>query len=400
MKKLVTIAAVAAFLFTANSVHAKRIANAGPSIDTIIEQRMSEAGIVGLGAAVIVNGELAWSKGYGFADKGNGVPFSPRTIMNIGSISKTVTGVAMMRAVQDGKLSLDEDINIYLPFKVTNPNFPIERITLRQLATHTSSITDQWSVYEAAYHYGGDSPIPLGEFLEDYFSVDGKHYSKENFLDARPGTYREYSNIAAALAGYIVELAVGEPLNVYTRRHIFEPLQMTSTGWFLSEISRAKHSKLYVTQDGMAMPIELYGLPTYPDGGVRTSVAELSTFLMALLNEGEHEGVRILERQSVGEMLRFQYTDANRPENINLGEKNSGLFWSTKMNVTRIGHGGTDPGVKTEMLCDLSGEVCVIMFGNTSLSGDEMRHYAFIFSDLWNHALKLKDGLQQAATGR
>lgn len=54
--------------------------------------------------------------------------------------------------------------------------FPDEPITLRQLATHTSGITDQWLVYEATYHYGGDSPIPLDEFLDNDFTPNGKHY--------------------------------------------------------------------------------------------------------------------------------------------------------------------------------------------------------------------------------
>ena len=68
-------------------------------IDSIITQRMDEAGIVGLGAAIIVDKKVVWMKGYGFADRARAVPFTPDTIMNIASISKTFTGVAMMRAV-------------------------------------------------------------------------------------------------------------------------------------------------------------------------------------------------------------------------------------------------------------------------------------------------------------
>jgi CubicO group peptidase (beta-lactamase class C family) len=263
---------------------------------------------VGLGAAIIVDKKVVWTKGYGFADKARAVPFTPDTVMNIGSISKTFTGVAMMRAVQEGKLSLDEDINSYLPFKVSNPHYPNEIITLRHLATHTSGITDRSSVYLDTYHYGGDAPEPLGKFLKSYFVPGGTYYSKDNFLNVKPGTYREYSNIAAGLAGYIVEVAVGKKLNLYTKQHIFTPLRMNNTGWFLSEIVPAKHSKLYVAQDGLTIPIPLYGLTTYPDGGVRTSVSDLSKFFIALLNDGVYEGTRILDKRSVEEMLRFQYT--------------------------------------------------------------------------------------------
>lgn len=111
-------------------------------IDTFIERKMKESGLVGIGAAIIVNKELVWAKGYGYADNENKIPFTSNTIMNIGSIAKTFTGVCLMHAIEDKKLSLDDDINKYLPFKVTNPFFPNEKITLRNLATHTSSLAD------------------------------------------------------------------------------------------------------------------------------------------------------------------------------------------------------------------------------------------------------------------
>lgn len=360
------------------------------TIDSFIVQRMDEAGIMGVGAAIILDKKVVWKKGYGFADKERAVPFSPDTVMNIGSISKTFTGVALMRAVQEGKLSLDEDINSHLPFKVINPHQPNEKITLRHLATHTSGISDRSSVYRDTYHYGGAAPEPLGEFLKSYFVSGGRYYSKDNFLNVKPGTHREYSNIAAGLAGYIVEVAVGAKLNAYAKQHIFTPLGMNDTGWTLSEIERAKHAKLYVAQNGLTIPIPLYEGTTYPDGGVRTSVSDLSKFFIALLNDGVYEGTRILDRRSVEEMLRFQYTEANKPANVSLQETNSGIFWATRFNVTRIGHNGSDPGLRTFMLSNLANDVGVILFTNTSLSGEEARHYNAIFLELWKHAEALK----------
>ena len=362
------------------------------ALDSLVTSQMADAGIMGLGAAVIVDRQVVWMKGYGFADWQRTRPFTPTTIMNVGSIAKPFVGVAMMRAVQEGKLSLDEDINKYLPFRVVNPYHPEERITLRHLATHTSGITDRWEVYSATYHYGGDSPEPLGHFLEQYFTPGGKSYSRDNFLDARPGARRDYSNIGAGLAGYIVERAFGEPLNVYTRKHIFTPLQMTGTGWFLSEVDLANHSTLFVSQNGHVIPIPLYGGTTYPDGGVRTSVTDLSKFFVALLNGGESQGVRILDAGMAAEMQRFQFTDANRPENYPAEEGNSGLFWRTKLNGTRVGHGGNDPGLQAEMLSDLDKKVGVVLISNTSLSGSEGRAFYTIFDALWKYAESLRAG--------
>lgn len=359
-------------------------------LDRLIVEQMAQANIMGLGAALIVDRQVVWTKGYGYADHRRTRPFTPNTVMNVGSIAKPFTGVAMMRAVQEGKLALDEDINRYLPFRVVNPHHPNEKITLRHLATHTSGITDRWQVYASTYHYGTDSPEPLGRFLEQYFVPDGANYSSQNYLDARPGTRRNYCNICAGLAGYIVELAFGESLNVYTRKHIFAPLQMTRSGWLMSEVDLAEHSTLFVAQNGHIIPIPNYGGTVYPDGGVRTSVADLSRFFVAMLNDGEYQGTRILHADMATEMQRFQWSDANRPENYPAADGNSGLFWRTKFSGTRAGHGGNDPGLQTEMLSDLHRNVGVILFMNTSLSGADARATSAIFDALWKHAQALR----------
>lgn len=367
------------------------------SIDSIIEKNMQESGIVGIGAAIIVNRKLVWMRGYGYADKENKIPFTPNTIMNIASISKTFTGVCLMKAVEEKKLSLDEDINRYLPFKVVNPFFPDEKVTLRSLATHTSGLADRYPFYDSTYYYGADCPEPLGEFLKNYFVPGGKYYAKENFLNHKPGTFRDYSNIAAGLAGYIVETATGRKLNGYGKKYIFNPLKMKNTGWSLAEVTLSKHSKLYNKQGDSIQFIPLYTLPTYPDGGVRTSVADLSKFFIALLNDGEYKGVRILKKESVQEMQRFQFTDANKPKNVTLAKLNSGIFWATKQGATKIGHAGSDPGVKTEMLADIFKEVGVILFTNTSLSEKELEKYHFgIFDALYNYGKELKNNQKRS----
>lgn len=111
---------------------------------------------------------------------------------------------------------------------------------------------------------------------------------------------------------------------------------------------------------------------------------------IALLNGGEVQGTRILDAGMAAEMLRFQFTDADHPENYPASEGNSGLFWRTKLNGTRIGHGGNDPGIQTEMFADLSREVGVILFSNTSLSGSDRRAFSAILEALWDHAESLR----------
>jgi CubicO group peptidase (beta-lactamase class C family) len=377
--------------FLSTQDYAKSKNDKKPLIDSIIESKMSASKIVGIGAAIILDKKVVWIKGYGYADKENNIPFTPSTIMNIASISKIFTGVCLMKAVEEGKVSLDEDINTYLPFKVINPNFPNNKITLRHLATHTSGLADRYPFYDdSTYFYGGSNPEPLGDFLKNYFVQGGKYYSSENFLNKKSGTYRDYSNIASALAGYIIELRTGQALNNYAKQHIFKPLGMTNSGWSLSEININNHSKLYEKQGDSIVSIQLYEQTTYPDGGIRTSVNELSKFFIALLNDGKYNKTRMLKKKTVDEMIRFQYTGLNKPENVDLGKNNQGIFWTTKIEATRIGHTGSDPGVLTLMLSDLNKEIGVIIFLNTSLPDEELGRFGEINRELYKYGEELK----------
>jgi CubicO group peptidase (beta-lactamase class C family) len=396
-KKLLLICCLTALFFVQKlsaqiSTHIKN--DKKNSIDSLIEKKMDQAGIVGIGAAIIIDKKLVWTKGYGFADKENKIPFSLTTIMNIASISKTFTGFCIMKAVEEGKVDLDEDINHYLPFKVINPNFPNEKITLRHLATHTSGLADRYPFYtDSTYVSKGQKPEPLGNFLKNYFVKGGKHYDKENFLNSKPGTNRDYSNIGAGLAGYIIELKTGQKLSEYSKKYIFKPLKMKNSGWNLSEINLKNHSKLYQKEDGKIKSIKLYEGTTYPDGGVRTSVDELSRFFITLLNDGKYHNTRLIKKELAQEMLRFQFTQSNKPDNVKPDKLNSGIFWATKMGGIRIGHNGSDPGVRTFMLSDLKKEVAVIVFFNTSLSEADEDKFFDIYEDLYKYGFELRSKL-------
>lgn len=348
------------------------------AIDSVIAAKMAEAGLMGVAGSVFVDGREVWSKGYGHRDYLRTQPFTPMTPMTIASISKTFTGVAMMRLVAEGKLDLDADVNRYLPFRVRNPRFPDIPITLRMIATHTSSITDRWEVYRATYHWGGDAAESLPDFITSYFAPDGHRYSADNYTTLAPGKARDYSNIGAGLVGFIIERLTGDRLDAYTRRHILTPLGMRSTGWFLRDLPTAELSTQFIARDGWAIPLPRYGGTTYPDGGVRTTVSDLTRFFQALLNHGEHDGVRILPAAQADEMTRFQFSGPAFPEGYG-AEGNSGLFWRTRRNGEFIGHGGNDPGVQTLMLSTVTRRVAVVLFSNTSGGLAEGRAFDAIF---------------------
>ena len=316
-------------------------------------RQLLEAGAVGFSMALIDKGGPYWTESHGFADIEAKRPMSIDFIMNVASISKTLTGASLMILVEQGKLDLDRDVNDYLPFKMENPHHPGIAITARQLLTHTSSIVDSGELYfsETVYFPGADNPISLGDFVREYLSSSGKFFDRANFALYPPGGERQYGNIAYGLAGYLVEVLSGQPLNRFSADKIFEPLDMRSTGWMLAEVDTQNHSGLFEWRENGHVEVERYGLATWPDGGMRTSVRDLSLFFAAMINTGEFEGTRILSGHSLEAMFQPQFAEGQVLDSVVEDESHrQAIAWSYSNDMagdTVVGHSGGDPGVTT-----------------------------------------------------
>jgi len=316
-------------------------------------RQLLKAGAAGFSMALIDKDGIYWSESRGFSDIVAQRPMSVDTIMNVASISKTLTGTSLMILVEQGKLDLDRDVNDYLPFKVENPHHPGTAITVRQLLTHTSSIADRDELYysETVYFPGADNPTSLGEFVQEYLSSSGMFFEPANFAPYPPGSERQYSNIAYGLAGYLVEVLSEQPLNRFSADEIFQPLKMLSTGWMLAEVDTEKHSQLYEWGENGHIAVEWYGLATWPDGGVRTSVRDLSRFIAAMINAGEYAGTRILGRDSLDAMFQPQFAEGQVLNSVVEDDSHrQAITWSYSNDIagdTVVGHGGGDPGVTT-----------------------------------------------------
>jgi len=337
-----------------------------------LNEAFKTAEIPGMAVTIFTKDNILYKEELGYANVEKKIPFTVNTIMNIASISKTFIAVALMMAVEDGILDLDEDVNNILPFKVTNPYFSNNKISLRNLATHVSGIKDDDEIYNLnSYCATNCKEMPLKDFLYNYLSPKGKWYKKENFLNRRVGTSYEYSNIASALVGYCIEIKSKIPYSKYVRENIFKKLNMNNCGWnqneFNSEFPVLNYSKIrinfeenkyYLGLSKKALPP--YKLVTYPDGGVTTSINDLTRFLLKIMKRDE---CKFISSKSIDLMLKKQFVESNIPNELKERNHNMGLFWKYTKSGS-FGHTGDDPGVSTLMSVRENG-VAVIMFMNT-----------------------------------
>lgn len=346
------------------------IQSANDGLDNFITEQMKKSHMPSLSAVVIKGEDIVWSNAYGNADSFTEPPVAASvkdTSYLLASISKTVMGVTLMQLYEQGLFDLDDDVNDYLKnvvsnrFLVKNPKHSKKKITFRMLLTHTSSISDghyNSLSYKAVYTRGKDSPTSLKSFLWNYLHPQGKFYRSKNYRRNKPGTKYEYSNIGAALAGYMVEVLTNTDFADYSHTNVFEPLGMdeSTTNWHLEPLDQSK----------LAMPSEWkknklkkychYTFPDYPNGGMRSSAWDLALFLKEFMQDGG----QLLSKSTVQEMMKLQTSLPGAKR------KNQGIIWYYKKlgGKKLIGHSGAEMGAATEMFFDPKTKVGVILLMN------------------------------------
>lgn len=358
------------------------VINNWADLDTYLNSVLSTLPTPGLSAAVVSHGKTLWSKGYGMANIPGSRPAYDTSLFRQASISKTVTATALMQLWERGLFELDDPINSYLPFAVTNPNFPGTPITFRMLMNHSSSIQDNWNVLVATTTTGGDSPISLGSFLNDYLVPGGAYYdASANYRNTVPGSQYYYTNVGNAVGGYLVEVISGIPFNVYCRDSIFTPLGMTRSGWLLAEINQSNLVTPYVWNGSGFVPDFNYNMPWYPAVSFVTTASELARFVSAYTESGILDGSRVLDSATIATMLVTTSGSA--------GVAWHRQSWFTQTHGTQIlwGHGGSYPGVRTQEYFSPAGRSGAVLMINTRYTGDQ--DFENRFYDVFDELLDL-----------
>jgi CubicO group peptidase (beta-lactamase class C family) len=263
-------------------------------LDGFLRYALPTADIAGGVVVVVKDGHVLTQRGFGVSDVATQAPVeAAATLFRIGSTSKLFTWTAVMQQVEAGKLSLDEDVNRYLDFKI--PAREGKPVTLRNLMTHTAGFEEH-----AKYLFVRNVTdlMPIGDYLKKW--VPTRIFA--------PGEIPAYSNYGATLAGYIVERVSGEAFNAYVARHIFQPLGMRNATFDqpLPPALAPHMSKSYRVASGPDYPFEL--IPAAPAGGASITGADIAQFMMAHLNNGQLGEVRILKPETAREMHASAFT--------------------------------------------------------------------------------------------
>lgn len=267
-----------------------------------IEYEMARSKIPGLSIALVDNQKIVWAKGFGLANKEASAPATAETLYRVGSISKLLTVVAALQLVEAGKLDLDQPIQRWLPeLSLRAPDGSSAKITVRQLMTHHAGLPRDW------IKGASDPAAPAFSALAEEMAGEA--------IPLQPGELFSYSNLGISLLGDIVQRVSGKPFEQQLDEAVFKPLDMTSAT-FARDVSG--HPRM-ATGYERNKPTQERFLRDMPAGGMTASVLDLARFLSMTFAEEALGGARVLQPNTVAEMLRPQNMDVPLDLNFHVG---------------------------------------------------------------------------------
>jgi CubicO group peptidase (beta-lactamase class C family) len=255
-------------------------------VDEFIPSEMGRRHIPGAVFVLVSGGQLIIARGYGVADLASRRPVDPHsTVFGVGSVSKIVTATAALQLVEQGRVDLARDVNTYLRSVHVAPP-PSTPVTLHHLLTHTAAFN------EKLIGIGCRDPTQR-EPLDSYL----RRAMPTRFGD--PGQAISYSNHGVALAGLLVQDVSGQPFEEYVKKAILEPLGMHKSGFHLTGDETVDFATGYNYIDGRHQPRPRDCVNTSPSGNFATTGDDMAQFLIAHLQGGAHQGVRILGENTI-----------------------------------------------------------------------------------------------------
>ncbi len=317
-----------------------------------LAERMSEMKTPGVSVAVINDGAIEWARGYGLTETGTATPVTPRTLFQAASISKPVAALGALRLVEQGMLSLDEDVNAVLKsWKVPENEFTkTEKVTLRRLLSHTAGLT-----VSGFGGYPAEAPVPT---VLQVLDGEKPANSAAVRVDVVPGKIRRYSGGGFTVAQQLMTDVTGRPFPDLMAELVLKPVGMADSTYDqpLPEARRAAAAGGH-TSDGKPLRGRAHTYPEMAAAGLWTTPTDLARFLL------EIAGARRGESTVLSKALALEMTTAQKP-GYGLGLSLEGLGPAAS-----FGHGGSNEGFKCQMTAYLEGGRGAVVMANGDRGG-------------------------------
>jgi len=326
----------------------------GATVDEVVAAEMKNHGIPGLSLAIIDEGKIIRAKGYGFTDKSGATAVMTNTLFQAGSISKPVAALAALRLVEEGRLSLDEDVNRVLSqWQVAENEFTKnEKVTLRRILSHSAGLT-----VHGFPGYGADSPLPtLRQVLEGSKPANTAAIR----VDVVPGSRSRYSGGGYMVMQQMMIDTTGKSFPILMGENVLAPLQMNASTYEQPlPGDRASAAATGYYSNGKEVMGRWHIHPEMAAAGLWTTPSDLARFAISIQEGFTGKSNPVISRSMTRQMLTVQ-----------TGNNGLGLGLEGAGNTLRFFHGGRNAGFDAFLLAYAElGSGAAIMFNANDNSG-------------------------------
>jgi CubicO group peptidase (beta-lactamase class C family) len=364
----------------ANPERKAKLDQAAPALDAYFEAKFKESGATGFAVGVILEGELAYQRGFGVRDVESGEKVDSNTVFRIASLTKSFTALSVLKLRDEGRVTLDEPATRYLPEleRLVLPTRDAPPVSLRLLLTNASGLAydDLWGAVTF-----GKTDAELADLLESGVQ-----------LTTTPGTKYAYSNLGWALLGKVVERISGASYRTYVRDHILRPLGMSSTVWEARDVSPERLAIGYRRSGSELLPEARPSDGAFASaGGLYTSLrdyARYAAYQLAAYPPRDDQETGPVRRSTLREMHEGQrwVRDTNSAvaritdDGLTLGAASYGYGWLNVTSCTeegRVQHGGFEPGYFGWVVLIPRARIGFVGLATTGPAGILSRHGVF-----------------------
>ncbi len=312
-QKSTTLLFVTLLLILPTSVLANGITEVGSISEEgaiAIQNAFDASGIPSIQAAIIINDEMVWAKGYGEQPTLN-------IVFRTGSVTKTLTAAAFVKLNETGIINLDDDVSDYLPFQVRNPNEPGTVITIRMVLEHKAGMktyyqfNQPWISAEMLQlfddlNYTPSIPVPSwnGVRLPLKDIINSTNINDPELWHDSTGNFA-YSNTGYFFLSFLLEHITGGKWSDYINDTILAPLGMSETKFNVTEYTQPIATPYLKLDNGTLIALPVYKDYGYGAGGLMTTASDFSKFVIAITNEGWFGDVQVFQPGYVSIMNQY-----------------------------------------------------------------------------------------------
>lgn len=340
----------------------------GDSLQTYnINERMEHYNIPGVSIAFINDGKVKWAKGYGYLSAESTQPVNENTLFQAASVSKPVAAMAALHLVDDGKLGLDDDVNIHLKgWKVEENDYTtIDKVTLRRILSHSAGLT--------VHGFGGYSSADTIPGILQILNGEEPANSHRIYTDTIPGTIYRYSGggytVMQKLLTDITGMTFPDLMNMY----VLEPVGMINSTYkqpLPGEL--AGNAAIGHKPDGSKVPGKWHSYPEMAAAGLWTTPTDLLKYALEVQYSLNGQANNVISQKMTEEMLTSQ-----------INSHGLGPALSDESNSPGFSHGGANEGYRCQLFAFTGGQGLVIMTNSDNggqLIPEILRSFSAVYS--------------------